>query len=157
MQAVNDFSQLLPLVKATTGLQKLRLHAPSLTTAPVDFFRLAAASLSSITMLSLSSINLGATESHLSLLECISGPQTHPLTNIVDLSMRGCYLGESGAHSLSVLLEKMGRLESLCLADNRFNKAALSSLINDWEKPGRSPAHLVTLDLSHNYLGIEGV
>lgn len=157
MQAVNDFSQLLPLVQATTGLQKLRLHAPALTNAPVEFFRVAATSLSSLTMLSLSSFHLGPTESRPGMLDCICGPQPHPLVNIVDLSLRGCFLGDDGARSLSVLLEKMRGLESLCLADNRISKVGLSTLLNDWEKPGRSPARLVTLDLSYNSLGIEGV
>lgn len=157
MQAVNDFSQLLPLVQATTGLQKLRLHAPALTNVSVDFFRIAAPALNSLTMLSLSSVHLGGTESRPNLLECISGPQTHPLANIVDLSLRGCFLGDDGARSLSVLLEKMKGLDSLCLADNRISKVGFSALVNDWEKPGRSPARLHTLDLSYNSLGFDGV
>lgn len=157
MQAVNDFSQLLPLVQATTGLQKLRLHAPSLTSGPLEFFRVAAAALSSLTMLSLSAIHLGPTESRPGMLDCISGPQIHPLASVVDLSLRGCFLGDDGARTLSVLLDKMRGLESLCLADNRISKMGFSALVNDWDKPGRSPARLVTLDLSYNTLGIEGV
>lgn len=153
---MNDFSQLLPLVKATNGLKQLRLHAPSLTTAPVDFFRMAAGSLSSLTTLSLSAVNLGATESRPSLLDCISGPQSHPLANIADLSLRACFLGDDGARCLAVLLEKMPRLESLCVPDNRMTKTGFTALIDDWEKPGRSPSRLHTLDLSYNSIGIDG-
>jgi Leucine-rich repeat (LRR) protein len=157
MQAVNDFSQLLQLVKATTVLQKLRLHAPALTTAPDDFFRMAANSLSSLRVLSLSSVRLGASDSRPGLLDSIAGPTLHPLANLVDLSLRGCFLADDGARALSVLLENMPSLESLCLADNRMTKAGVSSLVNSWEKDGRGPSLLHTLDLSNNPLGLEGV
>jgi hypothetical protein len=157
MQAVNDFSQLLQLVKATTVLQKLRLHAPALTTAPDDFFRMAANSLSSLRVLSLSSVRLGASDSRPGLLDSIAGPQLHPLANLVDLSLRGCFLADDGARSLSVLLENMPGLESLCLADNRMTKAGVNSLVNSWEKDGRGPSLLHTLDLSNNPFGLEGV
>lgn len=147
-----QFGHVLALVPHVADLRQLKLRAPCATTPRINIFAGPAGATRRLATLHLSGVNLG----HPNLLAAISASPAHPLSQVEDLALRGCFLGDTGAASLGALVAHMSRLRSLVLADNGITRSGTGALVHDWSRVGRSPDTLVTLDLSFNPIGIEG-
>eukprot|EP00892_Ulva_mutabilis_P004685 jgi/Ulvmu1/2589/UM014_0040.1 len=147
-----QFANVLGLVPHVADLRQLKLRAPCATAAGQSLFTGAPGSTRRLATLHLSSINLG----HPNVLATLSAVPGHPLSQVEDLALRGCFLGDAGAAALGTLAAHMPRLRSLALSDNNITRAGTGALVKEWDRAGRAPDTLVTLDLSCNPIGIEG-
>lgn len=151
MQAA-QFALLLDLVPHIADLRQLKLRAPSPTVPRSNVLAAPPGATRRLATLHLSGINLGRPN----LLAALPAAPAHPLAQVEDLALRGCFLGDAGAASLGGLVPHMLRLRSLVLPDNGISRGGTAALLGDWDRVGRSPDTLTALDLGGNPIGVEG-